>query len=48
MPGADTRLEPGDVFLLLGPTTAIESLVEGKLPVAEAAAASAAGISTGG
>ncbi|HEX2224149.1 MAG TPA: chloride channel protein, partial [Thermoanaerobaculia bacterium] len=48
IPDAGTRLEPGDVFLLLGPTVAIESLMKGELPAAEAVAASAAGTSTGG
>jgi Trk K+ transport system NAD-binding subunit len=31
IPAADTRLEPGDLLLLLGPAAKVEALAEGKV-----------------
>ena len=31
IPGRDTRLEPGDLLLLLGPAAKVEALAEGKV-----------------
>jgi Trk K+ transport system NAD-binding subunit len=30
IPGGDTVLEPGDQLIVLGPTAAVEALVEGR------------------